>query len=156
MPVRILALLLALHAHAAPAARPKAKEGNKAAADAGTIAEALEREGKVALYGLRFDAGDDKLKPESRPAADEIAKVLKKRSDLKVHVVGHTDNVGSYSANIDLSRRRAAAIVDYLTSVHGISRSRLNPQGVGPLVPVASNRGEPGRGQNRRVELVEQ
>jgi outer membrane protein OmpA-like peptidoglycan-associated protein len=72
-------------------------------------------------------------------------------------VVGHTDNAGTLEANLALSRGRAAAVVKELTSSrHGIAASRLSAQGVGPLVPVASNRSEAGRAKNRRVDLVEQ
>jgi OOP family OmpA-OmpF porin len=56
---------------------------------------------------------------------------------------------------MDLSRRRAQAVVEVLASKHGVDRGRLAPYGVGPLVPASSNRTDDGRGKNRRVELVE-
>jgi outer membrane protein OmpA-like peptidoglycan-associated protein len=71
-------------------------------------------------------------------------------------VVGHTDNIGALDYNIDLSRRRAEAVVVALTSQHGVARDRLRPSGVGPLAPAATNATEGGRALNRRVELVEQ
>ena len=74
---------------------------------------------------------------------------------MKIYVVGHTDSVGEFDYNMGLSQRRAAAIVEVLVSQHGINQARLEPHGVGPLVPSSSNRSEDGRSMNRRVELVE-
>lgn len=71
-------------------------------------------------------------------------------------MVGHTDNVGDAAMNMDLSRRRAGAVVDALAAKYGVVASRLNAVGVGPFAPVASNETEEGRGKNRRVELVKQ
>jgi OOP family OmpA-OmpF porin len=61
---------------------------------------------------------------------------------------------GDLEHNLDLSKRRAAAVVQALVADHGISADRLTPRGVGPLAPVASNDSEEGRALNRRVELV--
>jgi outer membrane protein OmpA-like peptidoglycan-associated protein len=71
-------------------------------------------------------------------------------------VVGHTDNVGQLPANLDLSHRRADAVVKILSTKYSIAASRLDAQGVGPLAPVASNDSDAGRAKNRRVELVKQ
>ena len=70
--------------------------------------------------------------------------------------MGHTDNVGGFDFNMDLSRRRAESVVDWLTSKHGIPAARLQAAGVGMLSPVAPNDTEEGRAKNRRVELVKQ
>lgn len=122
-------------------------------------AEALEKEinltGKVAVYGIYFDTGKAEVKPESGPALTEIAKLLQKNSGMKIYVVGHTDGVGEFDYNMGLSQRRAVAVVEVLVSEHGVDRGRLEPHGVGPLVPASSNRSEDGRSMNRRVELVE-
>ena len=69
-------------------------------------------------------------------------------------MVGHTDNQGGLDYNMDLSRRRAGAVVAALTEQHGIAADRLRPAGVGPLAPAATNDTEEGRSLNRRVELV--
>jgi outer membrane protein OmpA-like peptidoglycan-associated protein len=74
---------------------------------------------------------------------------------MKVLVVGHTDNVGTFAFNTDLSQRRAAAVVNALATRFAIPRDRLTPFGVSFGAPVASNRTEEGRAKNRRVELVE-
>ncbi len=112
--------------------------------------------GHAAIYGIFFDTDQARLKAESAQALGAIAELLESRPDLRVHVVGHTDSVGAFDYNLDLSRRRAAAVVDELVGRYGIAADRLTPNGVGPLAPVASNRSEEGRAENRRVELVEQ
>lgn len=122
--------------------------------DAEAMGKGLDAEGHIAIYGIFFDSGSDKVKPASDEALGEIAKLMKARPDLKLLVVGHTDNQGDLNYNMDLSKRRAAAVVKTLTKSHNIATARLSPAGVAFLAPVASNRGDAGRGQNRRVELV--
>lgn len=126
----------------------------KISADA--LAKDINSTGHVAVYDILFDTGSAAIKPESAAALTEIAAMLSKTPTLNLHVVGHTDNVGTLAANIDLSRRRAAAVVTALTTTHKIAASRLRADGVGPLAPVASNDSDPGRARNRRVELVKQ
>ena len=75
---------------------------------------------------------------------------------VKLHVVGQTDNVGSLSANLDLSNRRAQSVVKALTTRYRIASERLSVRGVASLSPVATNRTDEGRAKNCRVELVEQ
>lgn len=122
-------------------------------------ADALDRDiqalGHASVYGINFDTDKAVIKPESKAALDEVGKLLSERLDLSLHVVGHTDNEGSFDYNLNLSGKRAAAVVDALVADYGIDRSRLDSNGVGFLAPVASNRTEEGRAQNRRVELVE-
>ena len=136
--------------------QPRPMEGGKVQVTAAALAEGLEAQGHVAVYGLVFDTGRAELKPESAPVLEQIAQLLKERPALKLHVVGHTDNVGAYDANLTLSRRRAASVVQALTQKHGVAPARLHPEGVGPLVPVATNASEDGRAKNRRVDLVQQ
>ncbi len=125
-------------------------------ADAETMARDLATTGRVALYGIYFDFDKAVVKPESEPTLREIARLLRENPALRLHVVGHTDSVGTLDYNLDLSRRRAAAVVAALTTGHGIAADRLRPAGVGPLAPAAPNTTEEGRAKNRRVELVEQ
>ncbi len=73
-----------------------------------------------------------------------------------MYVVGHTDNQGSYAHNLDLSQKRADAIVQALTTQYKIAAARLAAKGVASLSPVATNETEAGRAINRRVELVKQ
>jgi outer membrane protein OmpA-like peptidoglycan-associated protein len=86
----------------------------------------------------------------------EIVKLLKQEATLRLLVVGHTDNVGGFDANLALSERRAAAVFQALTSKHGVAPARLRAVGVGMAAPVAPNETEDGRAKNRRVELVRQ
>lgn len=116
--------------------------------------KSLDSVGHIALYGLYFDTDKAELKDDSKPSLDEVAKLLKSDPDLKLYVVGHTDNQGSNTYNEDLSQRRAASIVKALTGEYGISAARLHPFGAGLYAPVASNDTEEGRAKNRRVELV--
>jgi outer membrane protein OmpA-like peptidoglycan-associated protein len=124
-------------------------------ADADALMQEINLTGKAAVYGIYFDTGKAVVKPESGPALAEIEKLLQKNSDMKIYVVGHTDSVGEFDNNMGLSQRRAAAVVEVLVSEHGVDRSRLEPHGVGPLVPASTNTSEDGRAMNRRVELVE-
>ena len=123
--------------------------------DAAAMAQGLSDTGQVAIYGIYFDTGKSELKPESEPALDEIAKLLKASPMLKVFIVGHTDMVGDPAANVKLSQARAQAVVMALVTKNGIAAVRLTPFGAGPYAPVASNKTEDGRAKNRRVELVE-
>lgn len=112
--------------------------------------------GHVAIYGIYFDTGKSDIKPESDQAISEIAKLLQGDTGLKVYVVGHTDNAGSFESNLKLSKDRAEAVAKTLTGKHGIDAARLKPHGVSSLAPVASNDTEDGKAKNRRVELVKQ
>jgi outer membrane protein OmpA-like peptidoglycan-associated protein len=123
-------------------------------ADAAALLADLDRAGHAVLHGIFFDTDKAVVKPESKAALVEIAKLLKDNPDITAYVVGHTDMSGTLEHNLDLSNRRAAAVIDALVADHGISGDRLMPRGVGPLAPVASNDTEAGRALNRRVELV--
>ena len=129
---------------------------NKDLVDATTLSDSVARTGHAAVYGIYFDTGKADVKPESEAALKEIAKLLQQNAKLKVYVVGHTDDQGTLESNMDLSRRRSAAVVQTLTVKYGVAAARLSGQGVGPLAPVASNDSEAGRAKNRRVELVKQ
>jgi OmpA-OmpF porin, OOP family len=115
----------------------------------------MHRSGNPRQSGL----GSKRRKPpcgrERRRGREQIAKLLKETPALKLLVVGHTDNIGSFSFNMDLSQRRAAAVVSALATRYAVRRDRLTPVGVSFASPVASNQAEAGRAANRRVELVE-
>ena len=135
---------------------PKSMENKMVTVKAEEMAKAIADTGRVALYGIYFDTNKFDIKPESAPALQEIGKLMKSDPKLRLHVVGHTDNVGSADANMQLSKRRADAVVAELVKSHGVAVARLTANGVGYLAPVASNKDEPGRAKNRRVELVPQ
>ena len=133
---------------------PKAREQKMQAMSSSEIAKGLDANGKVAISGILFDTGKAEIKPESKASLDQIGALLKQQVGLKLHVVGHTDNVGNLPANLDLSRRRANAVAAVLADDYGIARDRLTANGVASLAPVASNGSDAGRAKNRRVELV--
>jgi OmpA-OmpF porin, OOP family len=122
--------------------------------DADAMAGELVAQGRIALYGIQFDFDSDTVRPDSDPTLAEIATLMAAEPGLTLFVVGHTDITGGYEYNLDLSRRRAAAVVNLLRTRHGVAAERLTAAGVGPLAPIAANDAEEGRTQNRRVELV--
>lgn len=123
--------------------------------DADAMAEEIFETGSVSIYGILFDFDKADIKPESADSIKEIAVLLNNNPDLKLFIVGHTDNKGSLDYNTDLSQKRADAVVAVLVGEHGIDSARVTPKGLGFLAPVASNSSEEGRAKNRRVELVE-
>ena len=125
-------------------------------ADAAAMAKDIGSSGSVAVYGVYFDTNRTEVKPESEPAIKEIAALIQQNPSLKLYIVGHTDNVGSLEANMDLSKRRAESVISYLAANYQVNASRLKGLGAGPLAPVASNKTDEGKAKNRRVELVEQ
>lgn len=125
-------------------------------ASADALATSISGTGRVVVHGVYFDTNKANLKPESEPALTEIVKMLKADANLKLYVVGHTDNVGQFAANVKLSQDRAASVVNALVGKHGIAAARLIPYGDGPTAPMAANNNDAGRAKNRRVELVAQ
>jgi len=125
-------------------------------ADAAAFGNDIRATGHAAVYGIQFDTGKSTIKPESAQTIGEVAKMLKADATLKIHVVGHTDNVGDINANIKLSQDRGEAVLQALVRDHGIAAARLRSYGCGQFAPVASNDTEEGRAKNRRVELVKQ
>lgn len=123
--------------------------------DADAMAEEIFETGSISIYGILFDFDKADIKPESAATIKEIATLLNDNPDLKLFIVGHTDNKGSLDYNTELSQNRAEAVVGILVNEHGIDSARVTPKGLGFLAPVASNSTEDGRSKNRRVELVE-
>ena len=115
----------------------------------------IEADGRVAIYDIYFDTGESKIKAESEEALAVISEFLLENSTKKYLVVGHTDFIGSYQMNLNLSEARAEAVLEKLVNQYGISREQLIAAGVGPAAPVMSNQTENGRAKNRRVEIVE-
>jgi outer membrane protein OmpA-like peptidoglycan-associated protein len=132
----------------------KAMHADLVTVNAATMAAEIAARGSVALYGIYFDTDKSDVKPESRPTLNEIATLLKQNAALELIVVGHTDNKGTIEYNLDLSQRRARAVVSALVTNFGIEGKRLDPRGVGFLAPVAPNTSEDGRAKNRRVQLI--
>lgn len=120
-----------------------------------SFSDAMNTDGKIALYGIFFDTGKSVIKPESEPSLKQVLDYLTENPAVKIIVVGHTDNTGVFAANSTLSKARAKAVLDYLV-LKGIAASRLLSDGVSSLCPVSTNDTEEGRAKNRRVEIVKQ
>ena len=129
-------------------------ESRMAVVKSSEIQQAMNRDGKIAIYGVLFDTDKSEVKPESAPQLEEMGRYLQQNPAVAVYVVGHTDNQGKLDYNLSLSQRRADAVVNALVTTHKIARNRLVGKGVAGLAPVASNQAEEGRAKNRRVELV--
>lgn len=122
--------------------------------EATVIREELASSGGSDIYGIHFDFDKANIKPESAPQVKAIADLLATDAQLKLEIVGHTDDQGGDDYNLALSQRRAEAVVAELTDTYGIALDRLTAVGQGPMKPVASNESDEGRAMNRRVELV--
>ena len=117
------------------------------------IEEGLAKNKRVVVYGIYFDYNSDQIKKESEPVLKEIAQALKNNPDWKLTVDGHTDNIGGDGYNLDLSKRRSAAVKKALVERYGIGSDRLLTDGYGMRRPVDRNDTLEGRAKNRRVEL---
>jgi len=124
-------------------------------ADAAAMKNGILNNGRMAVYGIYFDSGKAVVKEGSEKTLNEIAMLLKNNSSLNLFIVGHTDSDGNLAMNMDLSQKRAEAVVNILTEQYNIAKNRLEPKGLGPLAPVSTNRTAEGKAKNRRVELVE-
>ncbi len=109
-------------------------------------------EKRVVLQGVNFEFNKATLTEDSRNILLEVAKSLAANPGVRVQVGGHTDSKGTEAYNLALSRERAKAVEDFLEA-NGVSSSQISSRGFGEARPVASNRTEEGRAQNRRVEL---
>jgi len=136
----------------------KAMEGGKVSANlnAADMAKGIAADGKVAVYGILFDTDKTDVKPESKDALAEMAKLLQQDAKLKLYVVGHTDNQGALAHNLELSQKRAESVIKVLAADYKVDAKRLSAKGVASYAPAASNDAEAGREKNRRVELVKQ
>ena len=114
----------------------------------------LMTEGKLVTHGILFDVNSDKIKNESYGTLKEIAQVLKENATIKVKITGFTDSDGADAANLDLSKRRAAAVKKVLSADFGIDAARMESDGKGAAQPVSPNTSPEGKANNRRVEFV--
>lgn len=110
---------------------------------------------KIRIRGnILFETGQAKIQKQSYPLLDQVYALMKKHPEVgPVRVDGHTDNRGARGYNVDLSGRRARAVVEYLVK-KGIAQKRLRAKGFGFDKPIASNKTALGRAKNRRVEFT--
>jgi outer membrane protein OmpA-like peptidoglycan-associated protein len=107
---------------------------------------------KYAFDNLEFETGKDKIKTKSYLSLNGLATLLKEKPNYGLKIDGHTDNVGAAEMNMELSRKRAEAVKNYLVS-KGVDASKLETQGYGLTRPIADNNTAAGRQKNRRVEM---
>jgi outer membrane protein OmpA-like peptidoglycan-associated protein len=119
----------------------------------GVLAASLNTAGKIDIYSILFDVDKTDIKPQSQSTLREISGLLKSDAKAKLEIAGHTDNTGTATHNLTLSKARAAAIVQALVTTYGVDPSRLKAAGYGDTKPVAPNDNEESRAKNRRVEL---
>jgi len=129
-----------------------AKESMTQDVTASSILDALNTDGRVALY-INFDTGKATIRPDSRPIIEQIAQMMMANTGLELSVEGHTDNIGDSKSNQALSENRAKSVKTAIVEL-GIEAGRLSTLGHGQDKPVADNSSEEGRAKNRRVELV--
>ena len=125
--------------------------------DADLEGATVERVGEGILItfdsGILFDVDSYVLKPATQTNAKKLAVTLNKYDDTEIHVLGHTDNTGTDEYNMTLSKKRAAAVEDYLIDLD-VAGSRLSKIGLGETDPIATNETTEGRALNRRVEIT--
>ena len=114
----------------------------------------LVTKGKIVTHGILFDSGSDKIKPESYGTLKDISATLKENSSIKVKIIGHTDSDGTDESNLDLSKKRSAAVKNALVNEFGIPDAQLETDGKGESEPVGTNDTPEGKSENRRVEFI--
>ena len=117
------------------------------------LERAIAQTGSATIYGIHFDTGSAKLRPDSAPALAAILGLIKNHPGSRWIIAGHTDNQGGADSNQWLSTARAASVVTWL-SARGVAMDQLVPQGFGASRPVADNATANGRALNRRVEIA--
>jgi outer membrane protein OmpA-like peptidoglycan-associated protein len=117
---------------------------------------AIESTGRYVSYGIQFDIGRERLKPESGATLKMIADAMQADPSIRLQIEGHTDSSGDPAKNVELSRRRAEAVKTALVSRFKIPAERLTTSGVGAARPLDTNDTPSGRAANRRVEFVKQ
>jgi outer membrane protein OmpA-like peptidoglycan-associated protein len=128
--------------------------GSPAGAAPTSLERALADTGRADVYSIYFSFNSDEIREESEPTLKEIAELLRRRPDWKIGIGGHTDSIASDSYNLELSRRRAAAVRQALVTRYGIAAARLTATGHGEASPKDTNDTLEGRARNRRVELL--
>jgi len=113
----------------------------------------IERGKIVRLRNIFFETDKDRLLPDSYEELNKLVRMLNRYPNMTIQINGHTDSRGADAYNLDLSIRRARAVVNYLRN-QGVDPDRLQYQGYGSRQPIAPNDTKQGRQKNRRVEFV--
>ena len=111
------------------------------------------QDGKIVANGIRFDVGKSTIRPESMGIINEVVAMMKEHPDLKFSVEGHTDSDGNDDFNMQLSQKRAQAVMEEMVKL-GIAGDRLQAKGWGETRPVTGNASPEDKANNRRVEFI--
>lgn len=112
----------------------------------------LEKGQVVRINNIFFDFGEYNLLNDSFSELNRLVDLLNQNPSMKIEIDGHTDDIGSNEDNLELSRKRAESVLNYLVE-HNINRTRLTMKGLGESMPITTNKTEEGRSRNRRVEF---
>jgi OmpA-OmpF porin, OOP family len=110
--------------------------------------------GTFSTTGILFATNSTSIQPQSYGTLKDIATVLKENIAVKIKIIGHTDSDGDDTANLELSKKRAAAVKDILSKEFDIDESRMQTDGKGEAQPAVPNTNAESKAQNRRVEFI--
>lgn len=101
---------------------------------------------------ILFELGSHRLTDMAKAVLDKLSETMRQHPEVRVRLIGHTDNIGPAEYNLELSRKRATAVASYLME-KGIAAERIRVEGRGQIEPAATNQTEEGRRLNRRVVI---
>ena len=113
----------------------------------------LEKKIATLAKSINFETGKDILRKDSYDELDQVMVFINEYPEVNFKIEGHTDNVGDEAKNLDLSKKRAEAVKNYLIST-GVSKDKLKSDGFGATKPIADNASAGGRAKNRRVDIT--
>ncbi|RZM30603.1 MAG: OmpA family protein [Pedobacter sp.] len=116
--------------------------------------ESLRQKGSFSTSGILFDTNSDQLRPQSMGLLKEIGKYMAQNTEVKLQIVGHTDNEGEAASNLKLSTKRAAKVREVLVEEHSVDAVRIDISGKGESAPLNQNLNPHQKAQNRRVEFI--
>lgn len=151
----------ALAASSVTAAELARREADLALEQANTLRRQLENlqlrqteSGVVVTLGdVLFESGETSLREESLASLVEVVDLLQSEPGKNIRIEGHTDSTGASETNLQISQRRADAVLEALVSL-GVDAGRITAAGMGEDFPIASNETDEGRRQNRRVDVI--
>jgi len=132
------------------------EEAKTGMVSAKSMEKGIAENGHIAVYDILFNTGKSNIKTQSAQALKTVATYLKTNPNKKYIIVGHTDNVGDFNANLTLSKARADMVKKELVAKYGVKSEQLMTFGDGQTSPVSTNSNNAGKMKNRRVEIVEQ